>query len=175
MRIICLTTIQILLLLFLAGCRQAEGPATVMATVAPTLVAPSATPSPVPPTSTPVLVELSRNIASSEQFVAVEVDVQRGIHPISPLIYGLSGATEEHIKQLRPTLNSWGGNPSTRYNWELGNAWNAGSDWFYRNGNYGYTGESASDDFVDQFSRIKWITFRLTKSGGRYSRVFAVG
>ena len=45
-------------------------------------------------------------------------------------------------------LNRWGGNPSTRYNWKLGNAWNAGRDYFYRNGDYGYTGSSASDDFV---------------------------
>jgi len=30
----------------------------------------------------------------------------------------------------------WGGNPNTRYNWQLGNAWNAGSDYFFRNVDY---------------------------------------
>ncbi|MCP5099998.1 MAG: hypothetical protein GY943_30970, partial [Chloroflexi bacterium] len=78
----------------------------------------------------------------------VQIDTNRNVHPISPMIYGLSGLTPEHTSQMRPTFVSWGGNPSTRYNWRLGNAWNSGSDWFYRNGNYGYTGPSASDDFV---------------------------
>jgi len=78
----------------------------------------------------------------------VAVDVNKDVHPISPLIYGLSGGFKEHEEQLRFTLNSWGGNPSTRFNWQLGNAWNAGSDWYYINGNYGYTGQSASDDFI---------------------------
>ena len=70
------------------------------------------------------------------------VDAQQNMHPISPLIYGVSGADSEALVALQPTINSWGGNPSTRYNWELGNAWNAGADWEYRNGNYGFTGES---------------------------------
>jgi hypothetical protein len=47
-------------------------------------------------------------------------------------------------------LNSWGGNPSTRFNWQIGHAWNAGRDWFFRNGNYGPTEGSASDNFVSE-------------------------
>jgi hypothetical protein len=43
---------------------------------------------------------------------------------------------------------SWGGNPSTRYNYQLGNAWNAGSDWYYRNVDYGYDGDAAAEDFI---------------------------
>ncbi len=69
--------------------------------------------------------------------VIVMIDATQNRHPISPLIYGVSGAPEEILRGLRPTLNSWGGNPATRYNWQIGNAWNAGSDWFYRNGDYG--------------------------------------
>lgn len=79
----------------------------------------------------------------------IVVDAAQNVHPISPLIYGVSGADSEVLQALQPTVNSWGGNPSTRYNWELGNAWNAGSDWEYRNGNYGYEGSSASDDFIE--------------------------
>ena len=79
----------------------------------------------------------------------VVVDASQNVHPISPLIYGVSGADTEALETLNPTMNSWGGNPSTRYNWELGNAWNAGADWEYRNGNYGYEGPSASDDFIE--------------------------
>lgn len=77
----------------------------------------------------------------------MRLDVERDVHTISSLIYGLSGASEEIMDEIRPTLNSWGGNPSTRYNWKVGNAWNAGSDWEYRNGNYGAQG-NASEAFV---------------------------
>jgi len=50
--------------------------------------------------------------------------------PISPLIYGAtsgdptSGLTAQRI----------GGNPTTRFNWDAGNLWNTGSDWFFENG-----------------------------------------
>ncbi|MBE0697279.1 MAG: hypothetical protein IH586_10180 [Anaerolineaceae bacterium] len=80
----------------------------------------------------------------------VRVEVTKNVHPISPLIYGVSGASKEVLNILRPTLNSWGGNPSTRYNWLIGHAWNAGSDWFYRNGNYGFLEGSASDQFAQE-------------------------
>jgi hypothetical protein len=85
-------------------------------------------------------------------FFTVHVDVNQNVRPISPLIYGVSGASADYLEQLRPTLNSWGGNPSSRYNWRLGNAWNSGSDYFYINGDYGYdidaVGEPASDNFI---------------------------
>lgn len=68
----------------------------------------------------------------------VRVDATSPQGAISPLIYGLSGATPEVMAELRPTVNSWGGNPSTRYNWKLGDAWNTGSDSSYRNTDYGY-------------------------------------
>lgn len=82
--------------------------------------------------------------------VVINVDVNRDEHPISPLIYGVSAAPKEVLNDLRPTLNSWGGNPSTRYNWVIGHAWNAGSDWFYRNGNFGNPEGSASDKFIEE-------------------------
>jgi hypothetical protein len=80
----------------------------------------------------------------------VTVDARERVHPISPFIYGVSGAPKEYLDALKPTLNNWGGNPSTRYNWLLGNAWNAGRDWEYRNGDYGYRGAAAHDDFVSE-------------------------
>jgi hypothetical protein len=84
------------------------------------------------------------------QGTVIRVDTALDVHPISPLIYGFNGAPVELQQALGVKLNRWGGNPSTRYNWKLGNAWNAGRDWFYRNGDYGYTGPSASDDFVKE-------------------------
>jgi len=64
----------------------------------------------------------------------IRVDSSQNVHPISPLIYGMNQAPKEQLAALDVKLNRWGGNPSTRYNWKLGNAWNAGRDYFYRNG-----------------------------------------
>lgn len=82
--------------------------------------------------------------------VRISVAVTQPLHTISPMIYGVSGADITYTQKLNPGLNSWGGNPSTRYNWRIGHAWNAGSDWFYRNGNYGITEGSASDSFISE-------------------------
>jgi hypothetical protein len=80
--------------------------------------------------------------------VRVTVDAEVELGDISPLIRGLSGdADREYMAEAGITLNSWGGNPSSRYNYELGNAWNAGADWYYRNGNYGQSGDVA-DGFI---------------------------
>ncbi len=80
----------------------------------------------------------------------VTVDASKDVHPISPLIYGVSAGSQEWLEGTGSTLNNWGGNPSSRYNWELGNAWNASRDWQYRNGNYGnfQVEEKVSDTFV---------------------------
>lgn len=82
--------------------------------------------------------------------VTILVDTTQGNHPISPLIYGLSAATPEVLADLRPTVNSWGGNTSTRYNWQHGTAWNAARDWYYMNVDYTQgEGGSASDDHIE--------------------------
>lgn len=48
--------------------------------------------------------------------------------PVSPLIYG--AASDEWKSGM--TARRIGGNPASRYNWELG-AWNVGKDWFFEN------------------------------------------
>jgi glycosyl hydrolase family 44 len=50
--------------------------------------------------------------------------------PISPLVYGFGGT--EPVWTLEPAARRWGGNPTSRYNWQL-NAWNLTKDWFFRN------------------------------------------
>lgn len=66
------------------------------------------------------------------------VDCAAAASPISPLIYGIALSvvgdqrSDEHWK-LNPTIRRWGGNAMTRYNWELGNARNSGSDWYFEN------------------------------------------
>lgn len=81
--------------------------------------------------------------------ISVGVDAMAGRHAISPYIYGLAGDDgDAYLRALRPTLLRWGGSSSSRYNWRIGHAWNAGSDYFYHNENYASTGGSASDRFV---------------------------
>jgi hypothetical protein len=80
--------------------------------------------------------------------VTVTLDAGTAGHPISPLIYGVSVADPGTVSVLGATLDRWGGNPSSTYNWVIGNAWNSGRDWQFRNGNYGKPPGSAADSFV---------------------------
>lgn len=63
-----------------------------------------------------------------------EIDCGQG-RSISPLIYGVGGPMGGPA--ISPwstgaTARRWGGNLTTRYNWEL-NTWNLAKDWFFRN------------------------------------------
>ena len=57
--------------------------------------------------------------------------------PISPGIYGIAfdprlDKESQFVWEMKPTGRRWGGNPASRFNWEI-DAWNTGSDWFFRN------------------------------------------
>ena len=72
---------------------------------------------------------------------SLSVDCTAPGQAISPLIYGiafdaLQEAKDTHQFELGATARRWGGNPTSRYNWKLGNAWNTANDWFFRNVNY---------------------------------------
>lgn len=72
---------------------------------------------------------------------------------ISPLIYGLASTGDEALyRDLGTPLLRWGGNQTTRFNWEI-NATNAGSDWYFANvggDEPSATPGTAADDFVRQ-------------------------
>jgi hypothetical protein len=72
--------------------------------------------------------------------VVVSIRVDEPLRRISPLIYGVAAAGPAELAATGARLHRWGGNPNSRYNWELGNAWNAARDWEFRNGNYGNVG-----------------------------------
>jgi glycosyl hydrolase family 44 len=80
--------------------------------------------------------------------VVVRVDLSSNGHPISRFIYGVAFADPATLRALGATVNRWGGNSSTRYNWAYGHAWNAARDWEFRNGNGGQPEGRASDKFV---------------------------
>jgi hypothetical protein len=69
--------------------------------------------------------------------VTIEIDPTRPGDEVSPLIRGVSGGlTVEQLGEAGIRLVSWGGNPSTRYNYLLGHAWNTAADAEFRNVNY---------------------------------------
>ncbi len=80
--------------------------------------------------------------------IAISIDAGADVHAISPFIYGVAKRDPNAVAGLDATINRWGGNPSSRFNWVLGDAWNAGSDWEFRNLNYGTQSGSESDRFV---------------------------
>ncbi|MDF3064956.1 MAG: endoglucanase [Polyangiaceae bacterium] len=82
-------------------------------------------------------------------------------HAISPEIYGVALATEQGLRDSGATLNRWGGNAATRYNWQNG-VTNTARDWFFQNvmatSPFGVEAEGAPGDagfatFEDVFVR----------------------
>ncbi len=68
----------------------------------------------------------------------VSIDCQSSRRPISPAIYGIAfnALTEESQRSqftIGATTRRWGGDPTSRFNWEQGNAWNPGHNWYWRN------------------------------------------
>ncbi|HVU05892.1 MAG TPA: glycoside hydrolase family 44 protein [Polyangiaceae bacterium] len=77
------------------------------------------------------------NPASSRVARRMEVDCRANAKPINPLVYGTSYYVitdkDDSQWQLGATGRRWGGDSTTRYNWQLGNAWNSGKDWYWEN------------------------------------------
>jgi len=59
----------------------------------------------------------------------VTLDCRAEAKPISPLIYGIAAG----VVSSGETAHRVGGNAMTRLNWDLGNTWNTGNDWFFEN------------------------------------------
>ncbi len=79
--------------------------------------------------------------------VQVIVDGGASGYRISPYIYGVAFADTSVLLQLGATVDRWGGNTSSQYNWVVGDAWAAGRDWEFRNTSTDLTG-AAADKFV---------------------------
>ena len=47
------------------------------------------------------------------------VDVTADRHPISPFIYGLAYPDPALAREIRLPINRWGGDATTRYNWQV--------------------------------------------------------
>ncbi len=76
-----------------------------------------------------VLVKPQGASPTTRRNVQLSVSCRAQTHPINPLIYGSANGDWSSGQ----TSQRMGGNPMTRYNWDLG-VWNAGADWFFENG-----------------------------------------
>lgn len=65
----------------------------------------------------------------------MRVDCKKRGKKISPLIYSVAWEPDARSDAfaLGSVARRWGGNTTSRYNWELGDAWATGSDWFFEN------------------------------------------
>lgn len=81
---------------------------------------------------------------------ALTVNVAADRHAISPYIYGMNFADEALAKELRLPVRRWGGNSTTRYNWQI-DVHNTGSDYFYENIPDGNSTTLPNGSSVDQF------------------------
>jgi hypothetical protein len=61
------------------------------------------------------------------------IDAGSGRHAISPYVYGIN-YDQHQIPEMNPSIIRWGGDGTSQYNWQTGNT-NAGSDWYFINGN----------------------------------------
>ena len=99
----------------------------------------------------------------SDNGPALSVDAAAGRHAISPDIYGINYADETIAADLHLPVRRWGGNSTTRYNWQL-DVFNTASDWYFENiPNPNAHPEllpdgSASDLFVEQDRRTNTAT-----------------
>lgn len=60
------------------------------------------------------------------------VDVRRGKHRISPLVYGVNFAERGFADAVDLPVDRWGGNATETYNWQVRGS-NRGQDWYFTN------------------------------------------
>jgi len=106
-------------------------------------------------------------VAARSRAGAFTVDCTGPGTDISPLIYGIAFSPlreyqSEHQWKVGATIRRWGGNPMSRYNWELGNAWNTASDYYYEN--VDYTGHPG----------FTWATFLASNAAHRVQTALTV-
>ena len=80
--------------------------------------------------------------------VTITVDAAANRRAINSAIYGVAYATTAQLQDLNVPLHRYGGNNTSRYNWEL-NADNRGADWYFESiAESSATPGQRGDDFV---------------------------
>jgi hypothetical protein len=106
---------------------------------------------------------LAPAVAGAGAGPALSVDAGADRHAISPYIYGMNFADEDLAAELQLPVRRFGGNSTTRYNWQNDTS-NHASDWYFENLPNDNANPSAlpdgssSDQFVDQDRRTGTAT-----------------
>lgn len=83
--------------------------------------------------------------------LTLSVDPNANRHPISPLIYGVSSNDSPSASQPPYPVNRWGGNATTRYNWQQ-DVSNRAADWYFENiPNATNVGQLPNNSTADRF------------------------
>jgi hypothetical protein len=115
---------------------------------APTSTSAGATAPPGTPATGSTVGRTSSSVPASAD-VTVTIDAAKTGATISPDILGVSSTlTADQLHQAGLTVNSWGGNPATRYNYDIGHAWNNGADYEFRNTNFDTPAGDAAMGYV---------------------------
>src|SRR5262245_42223272 len=89
-------------------------------------------------------------VARSQTAVDVTIDAAADRHPIDPRVYGIAFGDPAVLSDLRIPINRWGGNATTRHNWQA-NATNRANDWYFESIADGAAVPAASaDSFISQ-------------------------
>ncbi len=92
--------------------------------------------------------------------ITISIDAAKDRHAIKPEIYGLNFASTDELRELNVPLNRWGGNLTSRYNWQS-NAANHGQDYFFESIE---EGSAVAGEAADKF-------LSNTRSGGAQAMV----
>ena len=79
-----------------------------------------------------MLAAAGAGLAAAATPIAVSVDFNAPGRAVSPLIFGVSYGDPARNAQVGYPLVRWGGNSTTRYNWQV-DVHNTGSDYYYEN------------------------------------------
>jgi hypothetical protein len=77
-----------------------------------------------------ILILLGTQALAQNPATTINVDVSLNRHPIHPNIYGIAYGDARDMATLNAPLNRWGGNATSRYNWQI-DAHSAAADWYF--------------------------------------------
>src|SRR6266403_92102 len=77
-----------------------------------------------------VLMLLPCLVLGQNPAVTVTIDANASRHAINTKVYGVAYGTAATLSDLNAPLNRYGGNNTSRYNWQV-NGDNRGSDWYF--------------------------------------------
>jgi Glycoside hydrolase family 44/Bacterial Ig-like domain (group 3) len=99
---------------------------------------------------TTILIVATTQLAVAQTTPVLTVDAAGNPHPINPDIYGIAnyGLDAGFAKEIQVPNIRWGGDGTTRYNWQVDSS-NSGFDWYFMGGNGQTTATpSASADLM---------------------------